>query len=85
MHKIIRFIHLMIIAAMICVLAGTPLSTQLKTATAQSADPIPGLLSQISETNLVEYVTALVGYGPRLANAYQVYTDAACTYGDHGL
>jgi hypothetical protein len=59
---------------------AAPTST-VKAAPLSADDPIPALLTQISETNLTTYVSNLVGYGPRLAGAYQVYTDDICTLG----
>ena len=47
---------------------------------AQTTDVIPGLISQVSETNLVNVATTLVNqYGPRREDAYRPFTDNQCT------
>ncbi|MFT3893199.1 MAG: M28 family peptidase [Anaerolineales bacterium] len=49
-------------------------------ALAQSADPIPDLISQVSEANLTTVATTLVTqYGPRREDAYRPFVDNQCT------
>ena len=47
---------------------------------AQSTDPIPDLINQISETNLTTVATTLVTqYGPRREDVYRPFVDNQCT------
>ena len=48
--------------------------------TAQTDDPIPGYISQINSTNLINVATDLVTlYGPRREDVFSPYINGTCT------
>ncbi|MBE7551496.1 MAG: hypothetical protein HS126_10535 [Anaerolineales bacterium] len=71
-----KFVRVFLLAAVISImtLADTGISI------AQTGDPIPGYLSQISSANLVAVATDLVNlYGPRREDTFSPYPDDNCT------
>ena len=81
MYKFFRISQFVLIGAILCLLVAPRLQAPVAMATPAAPTDIGDYVNQVNETNLTATVTALVGYGPRLVNEYQVYTDAACTYG----
>ncbi|GIK40303.1 MAG: hypothetical protein BroJett011_41360 [Chloroflexota bacterium] len=73
LSKCVRLILLAVVIAILA-LADTGISI------AQTGDPIPGYLSQISSANLVTVASDLVNlYGPRREDTYSPYITGTCT------
>lgn len=71
--------HILVVSLLVIALLTLNATSTTNLVIAQ-ADPIPGYLSQVSLTNLVNVATVLVEqYGPRHEDAFRPYVDAQCT------